>query len=76
MYKLFVLKFLSDIFFFYILSVIPFPGVPYGNPLSHPPPTASVRIVPHPPTHSHFSILTFPYTQALSLHRNKGMSSH
>ena len=28
------------------------------------------------PTHSHFPVLAFPYTGALSLHRIKGLSSH
>jgi hypothetical protein len=30
----------------------------------------------HPPTHSHFTVLTFSYTGALSLHRTKQLSSH
>ena len=33
---------------------------------------ASMRVLPHPPTHSHLTGLAFLYTEASSLHRNKG----
>jgi hypothetical protein len=40
--------FLLD-FFIYISNVIPFPG-DNTNPVSHSPPPASMRVLPHPPT--------------------------
>jgi hypothetical protein len=46
-------SFLLDIFFIYISSVIP-----CENPISHAPPSA------YQPTHSHFPVLAFPYTEA------------
>jgi hypothetical protein len=65
-----------DIFFIYISNFIPFtaslPGTLY--PIS--PPSASVRVFPHLPTHYYLPALAFPYTGALSLHRTKGISSH
>ena len=57
--------FLLDIFFIYIPNVIPFPGFPSENPLSHPPPLA------HQPTQSCFPVLAFYYTGAPSLPRTK-----
>ena len=36
----------------------------------------SMGVSPHPLTHSHLTILAFPYTGASSLHRTKGLSSH
>jgi hypothetical protein len=30
----------------------------------------------HPHTHSHLTILAFPFTRASSLHRTKGLPSH
>jgi hypothetical protein len=62
--------FLLDVFFNYILNVIPFPYFPSQNP--HPLPTHSA----HQPTHSHFLVLAFPYTGASSIHRTNGLSSH
>jgi hypothetical protein len=47
----FLVFFPLDILFIYISSVIPFPGFPSRNPLSHPPPSASLRVLPYPPTH-------------------------
>ena len=41
----------------------------------HPPP-ASMRILPLPPSHSHFTALAFQYTGAWSLHRTNGFSSY
>jgi hypothetical protein len=55
----------------------PFPISPYPvNPhyiLPFPP---SMRVLPHPPTHSHLTSLALPYTRASSLHRTKGLSFH
>jgi hypothetical protein len=39
--------FWGDIFF---ITFFLFPGLPFGNPLSHSPPPASMRVLPHPPT--------------------------
>jgi hypothetical protein len=42
------LVFLLDIFFVYISNVIPFPGFPSKNPLSHPPtPCSPTHPLPH-----------------------------
>jgi hypothetical protein len=69
--------FLLDIFFIYISSVIYslslFPLL--KHPI-HPPPPASTRVLPHPPTHSCFPALAFSYSGALSLHWTKNLSSH
>jgi hypothetical protein len=67
-------KKLLIILFTCILSVSSFPvllEIPY--PLLPP---ASMRVVPHLPTHSCLNTLAFPYTGASSLHRMKGLSSH
>jgi hypothetical protein len=69
-------------FFYWILSLFileilsPFPVPPPEIPYLFSPPLASMRVFPHPPTHSCFSVLVFPYTGALSLHRTKGLFSH
>jgi hypothetical protein len=60
--------------FIYISNFLPFPGFPSGTPVSPPP--ASMRVLPNPPTHSHFWALVFPYTGTSSLYRTKGLSSH
>jgi hypothetical protein len=44
--------FLLDIFFIYISNVIPFPCFPQTTSLSYHPSSASMRVCPHPPTHS------------------------
>jgi hypothetical protein len=61
---------------YFIYLHIPFSGFCSANPLLHPPPPASLSVLPHPPTHSYFTALAFPYTGALSLHRINGLSSH
>jgi hypothetical protein len=66
--------FLLGIFFIYISRVIPFPGIPSENPYSTLP--ASMRMFSHPPYHSHFPSLAFPYTGALNLQRTKVLSFH
>ena len=38
---------------------------PLHKPLSHPPPRAFMRVLPHPPTTSLLSDLTFPQNGAL-----------
>jgi hypothetical protein len=52
-----------DIFFIYISNVSPFPGLPFGNPLSHPPSPCLYEGAP-PPTCSHLPAMAFPYTGA------------
>ena len=54
----------------------PFPGSLLETPYSIPPPSASMRVLPHPPTHSCLPTLAFPYTGASSLHRTKDLPSH
>jgi hypothetical protein len=55
------------IFFIYISNVIPCPGFP--SETSYPIPFLPA----HQPTHSHFPVLAFPYTGALSLFRTKDL---
>jgi hypothetical protein len=66
---------LSDIFFIYILSDIPFPSLLLKTPYFTPP-TVSMRVFSQQPTHSHLPVLAFPYTGESSLHRTKVLSSH
>ena len=41
------------------------------------PPSASMRVLPHPPTNSCLPALALiTYIEALSFHRTKGLSSH
>jgi hypothetical protein len=61
-----------DIFFIYISNVFPFPGLPFGSPLSHPPSPCLYNGVP-PPTHSHPPAVVFPYTGALNTLRPEGL---
>ena len=49
----------------------PFLIAPSETSHSIPPPPASMRVCPHPPTHSHL-----PYTGVSNLHRTKGLFSH
>ena len=44
--------------------------------LSNPSSPSSMRVLPHPTTHSHLAALAFPYTGALISLRPKGCSSH
>jgi hypothetical protein len=69
---LFIYLFILAIFFIYISNVIPFPGFPSRTSLypSSPP------IPAHQHTHSCFLALAFPDSEAQSLHRTKGLSSH
>ena len=54
----------------------PFLVSPLQTPNSIPPYPASMRVLPHPPTHSCLTALAFLYTGASSLHRTKGLPSH
>jgi len=40
------------IYFVDILNIMPFVGFPSRNLLSHPPPSASMSVLPHPTTHT------------------------
>jgi hypothetical protein len=42
----------------------------------YPIPPVSMRVLPHPLTHSHLTSLASAYARALSLHKTKGLSSH
>ena len=44
-----------------------------SHPLS---PFASMRVLPHQPTHSCLTTLASPYTEVSSLHRTKGLPSY
>jgi hypothetical protein len=70
------LKNVLVILFIYISNVIPLPGFPSTKLLSHPLPSASIRMLPHPPTHSQCTTLAFPYAGVSSLHQTKALPSH
>ena len=55
--------FLLDIFFIYISNVFPFSISPSKTPYPNPsPPPATMRVLPHPPSHFHLPARAFPYT--------------
>ena len=56
--------------------VSPFLVAPPETPYPILPLPASMKVFPHPPTHSHLPTLAFPYIGALNLHRTKDLSSH
>jgi hypothetical protein len=47
---------------------------PLGNLPNPPNSLCFYEGTPHPPTHSHLTVLVFSYTGALSFHRTKGLS--
>ena len=53
-----------------------FPVSPLQTPYPTPHPAASMRVFPHPPTHTCLPALVFLYTGASSLYRTKGLTSH
>ena len=53
-----------------------FPVPPPKPPSLILPPPASMRVLPHPPTHSWLTSIAFLYTGATSLHRTKDLPSH
>ena len=53
-----------------------FPVSSLETPCPTPHPAASMRVFPHPLTHSQLPTLAFPYNGASSLHRTKGLSLH
>ena len=61
-----------DILFIYISSVIPFPGFPSKNPLSHPPSPCFYEGTPPPPTHSCFTDLASLFTGASEPSKDQG----
>jgi hypothetical protein len=64
-----------DIFIGYFIYLhfkcYPFPGFPSGKPLTYMPSPASIKVLPHPPTHSCLPALIFSYTGASSLPRTR-----
>lgn len=55
--------------------VSPFQIPTLENPLYHPPPAAaSMRVLPHLPTHSFLPVLALPYPGASNLHRTRASS--
>jgi hypothetical protein len=71
----FFFTFLLVVLFIYISNVIPLPSFLSQNHPSQPFPSATLRVFPHPPSHSLPISLAFPYTGASSLHRIKGLPS-
>jgi hypothetical protein len=67
--------FIFDVLFIYISNVIHLPSFPSDKPLFHLPSSCIYEGAP-PLTHSHLTALALPYTETLSLHRVKGLSSH
>jgi hypothetical protein len=73
-----------EIFFFFFLGYFlylhfkcfPHPRSPLQKPYCTLPPPASMRVLPHPPTHSSLSVLAFPYTGASITLRPNHLSSH
>ena len=53
----------------------PFPVSPPQTPYLLLPNPASIRVLPHLPTHSCLSTIAFPYPGSSSLHRTKGLPS-
>ena len=78
--KLFCLKLLAFFFsfigYFLYWHFKCYPLLPLETPYPISPPPASMRVLPHLPTHSCLPALALPYTGALSVHRTKGPSSH
>jgi hypothetical protein len=54
----------------------PFQVSPSETPNPIPSSSASMRVLPYPPTHSHLPALAFPYTGAWNPHSNKNRSFH
>ena len=54
----------------------PFLVSPLKTPYPILPPPASMRVFPHPPTHSCLTTLASPFDGATSLHRTKHLPSH
>jgi hypothetical protein len=62
-----------DILYFYNSNVIPFPSFPSKKKkktLLRSPPPASMRALPHPATHFHFTTVAFHYTGACTIRVN------
>jgi hypothetical protein len=65
-----------DILFVYISNVIHISFFHFASPPISSPCPYFYEGVPPFTIHSHLTILAFPYNGALSLHRNKGLSSY
>ena len=68
-------RFLLVILLIYISNVILLPSFTSAKPLSNTSPSASLREFSDPPTHSHHTVLAFPYAGASSLYGTKGLTS-
>lgn len=53
-----------------------FPVSPLHTPYPVPPLPVSMTVLPYPCTHSRLATLSFPYSEASSLHRTKSLPSH
>lgn len=62
-------------YFVYISNVIPLPSFLSENPYPTFPPPAFMKVLPHPPAHSHPTVLAFPFAEASNLHRTKDLLS-
>ena len=73
--------YIGFLYFYWIFSLFafqmsfPFHVSPLGGPYAISSHTASMRVLPHPSTHSHLPALAFPYTGASNPHRPKRHSS-
>ena len=64
------------VFFLFLFKMFsPFQIFPLENPYLLPPPTASIRILSHPPTQSHLPSLAFLCIGSLKTLRPKSLSS-
>jgi hypothetical protein len=71
-----ILTFLLVILFIYISNVIPFPVSLPKIPHFTSTPPASKRVLPHFPTYSSPTFLSFSSAGSSSLHRIQGFSPH
>jgi hypothetical protein len=67
---------LIEYFLYLHFKCCPLSQSPPGNPYPIPPPPASMRVFPYPPTHPLLPALALPYTGASSLYKTKDLSSH
>jgi hypothetical protein len=67
-------SFIFSLFTFQMLSPFTISHLEMLYPIFLPP--ASMKVLPHPLTHSCLPTLKFPYTGTSSLHSTRGLSSH
>ena len=53
--------------------LFPFLVSPSETPSPIPPPSASMKMLPLPPTHSHLTVLAFPYTGEINPSQDQGL---